>query len=194
MDLSQAQEIAVESSYTLKVALQEQNESLTENINQTMALVGSSENYNDALLTIGQSIADHQVKIDQLNASLGTAEGQQLRFTNAVLAGEEKFLTWIQTTQDAAVEAATFKGKLDEMANTFGGLPGWIEPTVENFQAFIRANTEGGDAAKEFARISLESYRSLVDGAKPLFDDLKEAWSKVRAGIWEPGEAEGELI
>ena len=51
------------------------------------------------------------------------------------------------------------------MANTFGGLPGWIEPTVENIQAYIRSNKEGGDAAKEFARISLESYRGLVEGS-----------------------------
>jgi hypothetical protein len=178
----ESQKIAAESSNTLTVKLHEQNEGVTENINQTMALVGSTENYNDALLTVGQSIADHQVKIDQLNQTLGTAEGQQLSFTNAVLAGEEKFLTWVQTTQDAAVEAATFKGKLDEMANTFGGLPGWIEPTVENIQAYIRSNKEGGEASKEFARISLESYRGLVEGAKPLFDDLKSAWTKIYSG------------
>ena len=55
-----------ESSETLKVKLHEQNEAATENIQQTNALVGSSENYNQALLTIGQSIADHNVKIDQL--------------------------------------------------------------------------------------------------------------------------------
>ena len=188
------QRVMTENSETLKVKLHELNEASTENINQTMELVGSTENYNDALLTVGQSIADHQVKIDQLNQTLGTAEGQQLSFTNAVLAGEEKFLTWVQTTQDAAVEAATFKGKLDEVANTFNGLPGWIEPTVENLKLFIRSNKEGGDAAKEFARLSLESYRGLVEGAKPLFDDLKAAWGKVRAGIWEEGEAEGELI
>ena len=116
--------------------------------------MGSSENYNDALLTVGQSIADHQVKIDQLNATLGTAEGQQLSFTNAVVAGEEKFLTWVQTTKDAAVEAATFKGKLDEMANTFGGLPGWMEGTVEEYTGFISEPTK--KAAKQLK--SLNAY------------------------------------
>ena len=49
-------------------------------------------------------------------------------------------------------------------------------------QAFIRANTEGGDAAKEFARISLESYRGLVSEAEPLFNDLKQAVQDVMEG------------
>ena len=91
----------------------------TENIQQTNALVGTSENYNQALLGIGQSIADHNVKIDQLNASLNTAEGQHLSFANAVGAGNEKFLQRVQNTRDAAVEAETFKSNLEGLANSF---------------------------------------------------------------------------
>ena len=42
-----------------------------------MALVGSSENADNALLKLNQSYADHQVKIDQLNTTLNTAEVRQ---------------------------------------------------------------------------------------------------------------------
>ena len=172
----------VEASETLKVKLHEQNEAATENIQQTNALVGSSENYNQALLGVGQSIADHNVKIDQLNQTLNTSEGQFLSYANAVGAGNEQFLQWVQTTRDAAVQAETFKGNLEAMANTFGGLPGFMEGTVEEYQAFIRANTEGGEAVKEFERMALESWRSLVSEAEPLFNDLKEAWTDVFSG------------
>ena len=101
---------------------------------------------------------------------------------NAVAAGDEAFLQWVQNTRDAAVEAETFKGHLEGMANTFGGLPGFMEGTVEEYQAFIRANEEGGAAAEEFADMALESWRSLTEGAKPLFDDLKNTWASIFEG------------
>ena len=175
-------EIQVEASNSLTVKLHEENEALADNIQQTNALVGTSENYNQSLLTIGQSIADHNVKIDQLNASLNTAEGQQLSFANAVGAGNEQFLTWVQTTRDAAVQAETFKANLEGLANSFGGLPGFMEGTVEEYQAFIRANTEGGDAVEAFSDMALESWRSLVSEAEPLFNDLKSAWRDIFEG------------
>ena len=59
-------------------------------------------------------------------------------------------------------EAETFKTNLEGMANSFGGLPGFMEGTVEEYQAFIRANTEGGDAVEAFSDMALESWRGLV--------------------------------
>ena len=134
------------------------------------------------MLNLGQSYADHLTKIDQLNTTLTTQEGQLLSWQNAVAAGNEQFLQWVQTTRDAAVEAETFKSNLEGMASTFGGLPGFMEGTVEEYQAFIRANTEGGEAVKEFERMAMESWRGLAEGAKPLFDDLKKGWASIFEG------------
>ena len=185
----------VDASGTLESKLRQTNTAMQETVSQTMALVGSSENADNAILKLNQSYADHQVKIDQLNTTLNTAAGQMASYQNAVAAGNEQFLQWVQTTRDAATQAETFKGNLEGLANTFGGLPEWVEPTVENLQAFIRANTEGGDAAKEFARISLESYRSLVSEAEPLFNDLKQAVQDLMEGKFiESSDIEGALI
>ena len=91
-------------------------------------------------------------------------------------------MQWVQTTRDAAVQAETFKGNLVNLANEFGGLPAHMEGTVEEYQAFIRANTEGGDAVKAFKDMALQSWRSLVSEAEPLFNDLKAGWEDVFSG------------
>ena len=147
-----------------------------------MNLVGSSENADNAILKLNQSYADHQVAIDQLNTTLNTTTGQLASYQNAVAAGDEAFLQWVQTTRDAAVAAETFKGHLEGMANTFGGLPGFMEGTVEEYQAFILANTQGGQAVEDFADMALESWQGLVSEAQPLFDDLKAGWEDVFSG------------
>ena len=57
-----------------------------------------------------------------------------------------------------------------------------MEGTVEEYQAFIRANTEGGDAVEAFSDMALESWRGLVSAAEPLFNDLKGAWRDIFEG------------
>jgi hypothetical protein len=172
----------VEASGTLESVLRQTNKAMQENISQTMDLVGSTENHDNAILKLSQSYADHQVAIDQLSHTLGTAEGQMASYMNAVASGNEKFLTWVQSTRDAATESETFKRNLQGMADAMGGLPGFMQGTVEEYQAFIRANEEGGDAVKEFERMALESWRGLTSAAKPLFDDLKKAWADIFEG------------
>ena len=171
-----------EANATLTTKLDETNQGLIEHVNQTNELVGSDENATNAILKVADSLAQHKVNIDQLTETLSTQEGQLLSYQNAVAAGDEAFLRWVQTTRDAAVEAETFKGHLVAVANTFGGLPGFMEGTVEEYQAFKRANEEGGAAAEEFADMALESWRGLTEGAKPLFDDLKKTWADIFSG------------
>ena len=45
-------------------------------------------------------------------------------------------------------QAETFKGNLEGMANSLAVCPDLWRATVEEFQAFIRANTEGGDGSR----------------------------------------------
>ena len=171
-----------EANATLTDKLRDTNEALIEHVNQTNELVGSDENATNAILKIADSLAQHKVNIDQLNTSLSTSEGQLLSYQNAVAAGDEAFLKWVQSTRDAATETETFRNRLAGAVNEIGGFPQWVEPTIENMKAFKTAHDEGGEAVEEWARISLESYRGLVEDAKPLFDDLKAAWTDIYSG------------
>jgi len=171
-----------EANETLKTKLGDTNDALIEHINQMNELVGTEENATNAILEIAGSLAEHRVNIDQLTESLNTQEGQLLSYQNAVAAGDEAFLSWIQSSRDASVEAETFKGNLQGMADLFGGLPGFMEGTVEEYQAFILANTQGGEAVEQFMDMVLESWRGLVSAAEPLFNDLKSAWQGVFSG------------
>ena len=172
-----------EANATLTTKLGDTNEALIEHINQTNELVGTEENATNAILKVADSLAQHRVNIDQLNEVLSTSEGQLLSYQNAIAAGDEAFLTWVQSSRDAAVEAERFDQNLQTMAGTLGQFPGYMQGTTEEYQAFITANEQGGDAAEEFADRALESWRGLVSEAEPLFSDLKGTWADIFEGI-----------
>jgi ABC-type transporter Mla subunit MlaD/rubrerythrin len=170
----------VEASTNLTTQMAATNEAMRENISQTLDLVGTQENAGNAMNELGQSYADHQVAIDQLNTTLGTAEGQQLSFQNAVAAGQEKFLQWVQNTRDAATENETFTNSVKTMVNDLGiTLPPWMEGTKEDWEALGQAAIGTAEDWEEFEERALESWRSLVSAAEPLFNDLKDAWADV---------------
>lgn len=166
----------------LQQALQDENRELQTQIPQLQQIAGSWDNYNNGILESAKSTADHNIEIGKLNALLGSSAGQIQSYNEAVASGHETFLQWVQTTRQAHIEQETLKADLQGMAKDFGGLPAFMEPTIENYQAFIRANEEGGEAAKEFKQKALESWQNLASEAKPLFDDLKSGWADVFSG------------
>lgn len=167
---------------TLKTSLGNTNEALYEHVQQTNELVGSQENAANAILKLEDSIAQHQANIDQLNTTLGTGAGQMLSYQNAIAAADEKFMQFVQTTRNAADEEAKYLLNLQGLATAFGGLPAHMEGTIEEYEAFITANQNGGDAVEAFSDMALESWRSLVSAAEPLFNDLKSAWADIFEG------------
>jgi methyl-accepting chemotaxis protein len=185
----------IDKSEPLNAEIQKQISSLNQSADAMDRSVESGDAVTLAYAELNSSISTHNQNIAQLNATLNTAEGQQKSFENAVAAGNEAFLKWVQTSRDAAVEAETFKNNLEAMAQQFGGLPGFMEGTVEEYKAFIEANEQGGEAVDKFADMALDSWRGLVSAAEPLFNDLKEAWSDMMSGIWEEMEdPEGNVV
>ena len=135
---------------------------MQETVSQTMALVGSSENADNAILKLNQSYADHQVAIDQLNTSLNTAEGNYASYQNAIGAADEKFLKFLQTTKDNITESDRYKQNLQGTGQEFVAFPSYVQPTVEKFELLRAAQLGNIEAAERLKTEMLADWRELA--------------------------------
>jgi hypothetical protein len=81
---------------------------------------------------------------------------------------------------------------LESLASGFGGLPGFIEPTIENYKAFIAANVQGGEATQKFREIAINSWSTLTSAASSMFSGMIGIFRRSAEDIKTSGEGMGD--
>jgi phage-related protein len=132
-----------------------------------------------------QKIAESEGQLESLNEHLrdGTATWQAYRqgITDADLE-YDKFIT---SSVQAGAKQLELNNLLRDAADSFGGLPGFIEPTIQNLEAFIKAGMsltgtlrDSGQAFKEFEDLATKSWNNMIAAGQDFFKKLIDSARK----------------
>ncbi len=124
------------------------------------------------------SLKEEEIALGAAIISTGHLETQSQALTNARHEGELAAREWLTALDENAAAEEAEISLLKEVADVFGGLPSYIEPTIENYQAFIQANKDGGAAMLDFKSTAIDAWNELTSAADEFTNKLIESFRK----------------
>jgi hypothetical protein len=125
----------------------------------------------DAYIKVGEQLITQ-------NTELSNSQALWERYKTDVLAGKSAVADFEIKLQDSKVQEDTQLTGLKAIADGIGGLPAVFAPTIQNYQAFIKANYDGGAAVIDFNLKTKKAWTDLTSAGDTFFSALIKAFGE----------------
>lgn len=132
-----------------------------------------------------QKIAASQGELESLNAHLRDGSATWQAYQQGIVAADIEYDKFITSSVEAGAKQLELNNMLRDAADSFGGLPGFIEPTISNLEAFVKAGMsltgvlrDNGEAFQAFKEIAQKSFDEATAAGQEFFNKLVEASGK----------------
>ncbi|HYK46574.1 MAG TPA: hypothetical protein VEV83_15465 [Parafilimonas sp.] len=178
--LSTEQETAV-----MQGKLQELNSELSRGEAQWVSYQNGIAKANLEFAQNEQKIAASQGELESLNEHLRDGSASFQAYRQGIVEADIEYDKFITSSIQAGAKQLELNDRLTLAARAFGGLPGFIEPTIQNLEAFVKAGMsltgtlkDNGEAMKQFEEIATKSWNDMTAAGQDFFKKLIDSARK----------------
>ena len=156
---------------------------------------GEAQNnaYNQSWIKTETEFVNGQLKISELDAQISVLnshieDGSSIvqAYATGLREGQVEFDKFLTSTIQGAAKTEVFNANLTKLSDAFGGLPSFMEPTIENTKTFVEAMLGSSEAAKKMHDELAKAFSGIESDASGFVSSIAGKFKDLNENIKKP--------